>query len=236
MKDHQILYTKPMILAKLNGWKTVTRRPISDKYLINQEPDRYKSHGLNDQGAACFEDLDPKVTPWLEPIQSPYGVPGDQLWTKENYTIKDYSNFEQSVLVEYTADQHQRWVQFTDADWQKYRNWEEPIGKKSKLFMFKTLSRFWDEVTDITVEHIQDITPKEVWDEGIRIPRSEYQSRKFEPPSICEIPYLRAFHELWQSMYEGGPFDWNNDPYVWAISYTPLIVNHDTVNEKATVI
>ncbi|TYP92054.1 hypothetical protein LX73_2300 [Fodinibius salinus] len=236
MTDHQILYTKPMILAKLNGWKTVTRRPIKPQPKRLEtgkdtwEDEFYAYDHKNCDGDACEYACNGE---WLK---SPYGVPGDQLWTKENYTIKDYSNFEQSVLVEYTADQHQRWVQFTDADWQKYRNWEEPIGKKSKLFMFKTLSRFWDEVTDITVERIQDITPKEVWNEGIRIPRSEYQSRKFEPPSICEIPYLRAFHELWQSMYEGGPFDWNNDPYVWAISYTPLIVNHDTVNEKATVI
>lgn len=225
IKDHQILYTKQMILAKLNGWKIVTRRPIKP------QPKKERFSSFYDGIAYFKNDIVWDDNP--EDIKCPYGHPGDQLWTKENYEILEYSDFEQAVQVKYKADGTIRWVQLHDEDWAKYKNWKQPTGKKSKLFMFKTLSRFWDEVTEINAERVQDITAEEIYKEGIRITSIGNNSPKAANNFINA--YRGLFKNIWQNMYEGGPFDWNKNPWVFAVCYKPLIVNNTPAGEMANV-
>lgn len=228
MKARPISYKKQMIVAKKNGWKTVTRRPIK----IDTSK-RFEFWDIDEKGRAVFEDLErDNTTAWLENIKCPYGTPGDQLYTKENYQIIKRSKVDQSVLVNYKADDSTKWMMLPDGDWERYLDWKEPFGSKASLFMYKSLSRFWDEITWIRVEQIQSILPSEVWQEGIRIPLPETRSRKFLSTAAHPWKYLKKFESLWQSMYESGPYDWNKNPWVWVVRYKPIIVNGMITNQK----
>ncbi|GEM_PF-3475072 len=235
MKDHDILYKKQMLQAKKNGWKIVTRRPIKpqpkDTKAAGKPVKKVDDYftGVPENGQAYYWR---EKGSWnsTEPFHCPYGTPGDRLYTKENFQIHDCSDFEQSVLVEYTADGCERWVQLTNREWEKYRAWKEPFGKKSKLFMFKSLSRFWDEVTEIDIERVQDISGLEAKNEGI----------KLDFPGGHHGAYKRAkndFFELWQEMYADTQYALSNNPWVWVVRYKPLVVNGrrtDLENELAT--
>lgn len=55
---------------------------IPRKYIINDDPGRYICHGVNDEGAALFEDVRPEITPWITPIPPPY-KPGSAVIIRE---------------------------------------------------------------------------------------------------------------------------------------------------------
>jgi hypothetical protein len=210
MKEHPILYSKQMIQAKLNGRKFVTRRPMKPQPVLNFIGDSI------DGRMPVDEDF--------EEIHCPYGQAGDRLWTKENFQIIDEVESSQEVAVVYQADQALRHVRLTDGEWEKFQNWKYPHRKKSKLFMFRSLSRFLDEITEINVEQVQDITPHRAWNEGIRIRQGggvvpvgrSHASDQF---------YINEFKKLWQSMYKGDVFDWKENPWLWVIRYRTLFLD-----------
>lgn len=89
MKVTEIKFKDWMVNFVPQGEKTVTRRCVSKKMIINEWPARYVFHGLNEDFQALFEDKIPEVTPWIAPIDSPFGTPGDllQIAGREIYMI-----------------------------------------------------------------------------------------------------------------------------------------------------
>jgi hypothetical protein len=79
--ERGILMSGPMVRATLEDRKTQTRRTRGLE-LINEDPDRYKHHELDEDSCALFEDLKPEITPWIAPIKCPYGKPGDRLCSR----------------------------------------------------------------------------------------------------------------------------------------------------------
>lgn len=230
-----------MILAKKNRWKTETRRPIKP------QPEGVERSEVPQPYYNSPDVVANKV------IKCPYGTNGDRLWTRETYSVLDCSDFEQALHVEYQADGHTRWIQLSDAEWEKYRAWKEPFGTKPNIFMFKSLCRFWDEVTEIQVERIQAISEKGACKEGVKLDFNttknhsgeinrvvhhywDYQKDSWEHALNMDYAARNSFKTLWQSMYQGGPFDWDNNPYVWVVKYKPLIVNGTPENQKALAI
>lgn len=84
MKSRPILFSGPMVRALRDNQKTQTRRTRGlDK--INAEPDAWEllySGGIDNAWWTFARRDNPEV---VEKIRCPYGVPGDQLWTRETW-------------------------------------------------------------------------------------------------------------------------------------------------------
>jgi hypothetical protein len=211
-----ISYGPNMVAAKLAARKTQTRRLPDDNLIINVEPDRYKFHCMdsNDQGTvdkpvAVFSDLRPEITPWIEPIPSPYGGVGDWLYTKEAYyTLSEYDNFKPSELPAGAPIHYQ-------ADGPK----PEGYGRyRHARYMPKTLARFWDEITDLRMERLQDISESDAIAEGIE--RSgQYDPWMLQNGGVTSSP-IQAYKSLWASISGLESLDFN--PWVWVVTYKEL--------------
>lgn len=228
MKERPILYSTPMVIAKMEGRKTQTRRAISKKHIINDDPDRYKSHAcITDSGVSyiLFEDKRPEITPWISPIVCPYGTIGDILWAREAWR-KSY-NAEASEAAgigpmvgpyfEYRADH------------------PNSKGWKPSIHMFKQAARIWEEITNIRIERLQDISPGDACDEGIEYDNvdiealnggelvadfrnytwrndPDYEDYYFPSYASC----VDSYRSLWESI--NGPGSWDINPWVWVIT------------------
>ncbi len=82
--DFSITLSAYMANVIVQGRKSTARIAISDKYIINDEPGRYKSFGVNEDGGAAFEDLRPEITPWISPVPCPFRQ-WDILWVQEDF-------------------------------------------------------------------------------------------------------------------------------------------------------
>lgn len=195
-----------MVQAILDGRKLQTRRSLSDKLIINVEPDRYRYIGYDDdRDGGIFEDLFPEITPWISPIKSPYGKPGDILWVREKFTL-----WPKKGVVK--NDTYAFYDQVVDPDNKSVWKW------KPSIHMPKAAARIWLEVTEVRVERLQDIDWREALKEGVEI-------NSMWPLCIGEA--YRAFQSLWRSIK--GLDSWELNPWVWVVSFKVL-----SVTEKPT--
>lgn len=186
MKQRPISFSTDMVKALLEGRKTMTRRKISDKYIINQEPGRYKFHGFDDNDDACFEDLKPEITPWMTPIPCPYGKINDILYVRESYYqfgywIQDGSTkkgnqkwkfigYDDDIRYSENPPGPEDYLISRDKDGPGYPQWYKRLGR----FMPKKYARTFLEITDIGVERVKDVNLEDIKAEGVQVPTDEY--------------------------------------------------------------
>ncbi|MBD2717289.1 hypothetical protein KBK19_19775 [Microvirga sp. STR05] len=80
-----ISFNPAMLAAVHAGRKTVTRRRLWPELPPQQDPGRYRYHGLAEAGAV-FEDL--LTSTMLAPVPCPFGQPGDVLQVQEDPTLQ----------------------------------------------------------------------------------------------------------------------------------------------------
>lgn len=80
LRMRSISFNPAMVTAVWAGRKTVTRRRFPSDLPFQQQPGRYRYHGLTAAGA-LFEDLYQAVL--LPPVPCPFGQPGDVLQVQE---------------------------------------------------------------------------------------------------------------------------------------------------------
>jgi hypothetical protein len=105
----------------------------------------------------------------------------------------------------------------TDDDRDKRGRWEflpwsKNYTKFSPLFMPRWASRLLLEVTDVRVERIQEISYEDILAEGIEWPTDTggKTNRKVA---------LATFEALWNKINAKRGYGWNENPWVFAISY-----------------
>jgi hypothetical protein len=218
MKQRPMLFSKPMVLALLDGSKTQTRRVA--KCLLPSDKN-YIFAGSDEE--------------WISKrvAQCPYGQPGDQLWVREAIRlIPDQAPDDGigRVLSEYAAD-----GSLTPADaWPWKRSYLPPMHCP------RGLSRITLEITDVRVERLQDICEEDAKAEGVESPEVERDERDF---SICPqcggtrlhdtlganlgvIPdcdclecdtNAKRYKHLWENI--NGPGSWAANPWVWVVEF-----------------
>ena len=89
--------------------------------------------------------------------------------------------------------------------------------------MPKEAARIFLRVTDIRVEHLQDISEEDAIAEGAN-PCSDELSMKdrlhnYNNPSTARFPlvHVTGFKSLWKSI--NGEQSWKHNPYVWVIAF-----------------
>lgn len=124
----------------------------------------------------------------------PYGKTGDFLWVRETFkTVETY--LEPDFFGKYL-----------------YRAMGDTPDKwKPSLFMPKEAARIWLEIVDIKIERLHDIAEGDAVKEGINLNNCS-GDWKHTP--------VQEFELLWEKI--NGIESWNENPFVWAISFKVL--------------
>ena len=221
MKERPILFSGEMVRAILEGRKTMTRR-VKDLEAINSNPDQYLQVTRHIDNSFIFwgpsavsDDFAQKAYPNGGGFKCPYGIPGDRLWVKETWRVEwtldrvAPSEFEHHYPVDYLAEPD---------------DWMHPgcAGKwRPSIFMPRWASRITLEITNVRVERLQDITLREIGQEGW----PDFPRKAKKRYSFCESIELgygfQWFETLWDSI-NGKKYPWESDPFIWVIEFKRL--------------
>lgn len=192
-----ILFNTEMVIAILDGRKTVTRR------VIKQQPTHPR---FNNIGWLGFDDGHGYK------MRQPYH-PGDILYVRETWRIVDYLD-KASLKFEYLADgKVSGFIDFTNLRLKKFLKYISSKKWCPSLFMPKEAARLFLRVTNVSVARLQDITEDEIIKEGLgREPLDEVGSDFFRG----------MFSDLWDSTIKKADLDeygWDANPWVWEIEF-----------------
>ena len=201
MKERPILFSGEMVRATLDGRKTKTRRVIKCKPSIENhwveklDGEEIEMHDAKQDSYGLFEKYSvgdyggaPYEVEISDIFQCPYGQPGDRLWVRENFKIKNFldadisntengyeCNAEAEATVLYTDGTERRVVGLVDNEGVKYDIDEiaqaENFSKKKcwnpSIHMPRWASRIILEIVSVRVERLQDITEEDAKAEGV---------------------------------------------------------------------
>jgi hypothetical protein len=205
MKEHPIIFTKPMVQAILAGRKTMTRRivkgiPHEQIVKVEQQTDLLWE----------FDNELHDLKMWT--IKCPYGKIGDRLWVRETWQHTRCININ-------PEDENYGYVYKSDGQpWDDYIGWTW----KPSIHMPRLASRIILEITNIRVEKLQDITKLEAINEGIEIvdtiPVIQYKDYEVANGIFCNPK--NSFNSLWNTIH--GKDSWNLNPWVWIIVFKKI--------------
>lgn len=255
MKEYPILFNAAMVKALLSKGKTQTRRPViprtpptvipqsMDPWYISGELQRY------DDGRPLWAGYHPKYPTGYKWFACDYGQPGDRLWVRETWgRVEPYPDASDSLEMPEVDPSHNEKIL---AYWRKricYRadNGVEPDptpedaekghcrGKwRPSIHMPRWASRITLEVTDVTVERLQDIDEADSDAEGVAV--SHYycdEGTNVDPTPVHRCNPIAAFQELWNETYTRRGLGWDVNPWVWAVSFKVFVLESELVTER----
>lgn len=196
-----ILFNTEMVRAILEGKKTETRR------LLKPQPTYSPNDGFSWKGAAYGTDLPPTIKGASYNFRraAPY-QPGDILYVRETWQyLYELDGNEQIIegtgRYYYAATDQIPFNTYVDSSGISH----EKTPWKPSIHMPKDAARIFLKVTDIRLEHLQDIDDNGVVAEGLQIG---------DP-----------FDELWNSTIKKADRDrygWEANPWVWVIKFKKL--------------
>lgn len=242
MKASPMLFSTPMVKALLAGRKTMTRRPVkcgieiagvatveqwagrlADNFAYRR-PDEVQIQAKADQLRGRlhpFTDENGK----LFALTCPYGRPGDLIWVRETW-------------ARYNIDQNSH-------DW-AYKatvpeDWPEEGLWRPSIHMPRKANRLTLQITDVRVEQLQEISDEDAIREGVEpncsllnhdnCDHDEWIYYSGFPESHPADSPSESFRTLWQHI--NGPDSWQNNPWVWVISFDVIHKNVDQVLQEA---
>lgn len=209
MKERPILFSGPMVRAILEGRKSVTRRVV-------KRPPTYPD---------AFMDMEPRMVgsecQWfVKGAEAAYnswhcaqGGAGDRLWVRETLVRTDgdpwcYKADNQPVMVDKSHEAEM-------LVWAHHKEQDHCVS----IHMPRWASRLTLELTEVSVERLQDITEADARAEGIQVlplqsaddPSAWWQSA----PGVHQDRTARgSFIQLWDSI-NGKKHPWKSNPWVW---------------------
>ncbi len=217
MKSRPILFSAPMVRAILAGTKTQTRRVVKVRGVefiaasgdSRNDPTNY---GYEDPDTGIWCLLDASADEEAYQISCPYGVPGDELWVRENCWIAP-PNFGERSDTTHTDDEGRRRLVAYDADMNgDSREVARKYGVRisPSIHMPRWASRLTLVVRSVRVERLSAITEGDVIAEGFpREPRGAMGQTV--RPSIRDA-FLTAFRDMHNLASDA-------DPWVWVVTF-----------------
>ena len=217
-----------MVRAILDGRKTMTRRLIKSRH----ESGLFRvCRRITDNEITSIESLDWDERNCEKDITCPWQI-GDRLyvreehykkgkWIQEGKTKTGLDKWKFVATHPAVLFDHNKPALFERSRNKKYPE-AEMWYKRPARFMPKSAARIWLEVTDIRVERLQEISEEDAKAEGVEIVKKGIVEsyRDYLRPNCCYVNPRHAFQTLWQSI--NGPESWNQNPFVWVISFHPL--------------
>jgi len=214
VRERPILFSAPMVRAVIEGRKTQTRRCIKLTNGVFMQHDFWPS----DHQKAPFEGNWPvKIyDTGEEAVRCPYGIPGDRLWVRETFAPHPQSN--ETVFYKATVDIEKG-----------FPVWSGPW--RPSIYMPRWASRILLEITDVSVQRVQEISEEDAEAEGIERSKWEYSCTPYKNYMRGADGYSQmdhsaptaSFMSLWDSINAKRGFGWAENPWVWAISFRRLL-------------
>jgi hypothetical protein len=249
VRERPIIFSAWSVRRILDGAKSVTRRLVKPQPPSAEEVRKRCGVGFD----LAYEPAMREAVVYgpvsavrdvmgREPVW-PCGFPvGARLWVREEWRITGGGGW---WGVAYRADEDARGA-FRDAyrslgldslgrkavgqdDWERVmRTGTACCEWRPALFMPKWASRLTLEVTAVRVEPLREITPEDVWAEGL--PRGIYRhaTKGFHPcddGDEAQVPDGRvfkpvyAFGELWESIHGPGAWERDREKWVWCVTF-----------------
>lgn len=206
MKFRPILFSTPMVQAKLENRKNQTRRTKGLEE-INENPDEWVCEKLEHEPAFLF--FNKEKEDYMVEIKCPYGNVGDVLWVRESW---------QEVLFK---DEPTKYLY-------KANPMHDAMKWKPSIHMPKAACRLFLRVKNVRVERLQDISESDAIAEGIEKvfwgPDSHFIGY-FDYIEKCEISGFKypkdSFKSLWDSI-NADKMPWSKNPWVWVVEFEPI--------------
>jgi len=167
-KERPILFSGPMVRAILEGRKLQTRRIVKDAQSLptvwTGDPDREA------------------VPSWYSEEYCPYGKPGDRLWVRETFWVRQWGNTINGIGVDYKAGGEPTHRSTRPDNVGQMCRW------RPSIHMPRWASRINLEITEVRVERLQDISENDAYEEGVTLTVPEEQT------------YYGQFRVLWESI------------------------------------
>lgn len=206
MSVKQILFNTEMVRAILDGRKTCTRRVIKPQpYGKCTYPLGFVTDSTEKKEVGCFGFGIDEYGGSIQYAKPSY-QPGDILYVRETWKNAPNGYY-------YYED----WQRDDIADVTKW---------KPSIHMPKEAARIWLKVTNVRVERLQDITPKNAENEGVGNLFYEdigYSEKNYGTEVDPEYGIAKEqFSWLWDSTIKKSDLDrygWEANPYVWVIEF-----------------
>ncbi len=215
MREHGVIFNSDMVRAILSGRKTQTRKAMK------AQP-RSSETRVGDYWFPCdrvqsmvhVSDFIPNNSAMPDAHEffstcCPLGGIGDRIWVRETFQV--------GLCTESTFA-YKATHRPSDLD----EGWSDVIKWRPSTQMPRWASRITLEITDVRVEHLQDISDQDALAEGIVTGRygndGNWQEGFYLPNN--NQPYQTAkaaFCALWQSMY--GVDSFYKNPWVWVVEF-----------------
>lgn len=220
-----ILFNTEMVRAILDGRKSCTRRVI--KFPVN----RYTNNVPLADKVVVQELRCDKVNFLEEPFFS-YGMnlpyqPGDILYVRETWQYLYELDGNEQVIEDtgkyyYAATDTIPFNTYVDENGVRH----DHAPWRPSIHMPKEAARIWLKVTDVRVERLQDITPKDAENEGVGNLFYEdigYSEKNYGTEVDPEYGIAKEqFSWLWDSTIKKSDLDrygWEANPWVWIIKF-----------------
>ncbi len=223
MKDGNVLFSRPMILALLDGSKSQTRR------LLKPQATDVIGYGWNGAKGATWTDQDGETRRlklwagqrvWVREAWRPgYGAEGYREDLGRVAQPKDFDP--KTTAIEYLADD----------------TYELNGKNRPGIHMCRWMSRITLTITDVRVERLQEITEADAIAEGIEkvfyggddpqyVGRFGWKDYRDHPHAIA--PYLspmKSYETLWEKI--NGEGSWAASPWIVAYTFDVRLSNID---------
>lgn len=227
-----------MVRALLDGSKTQTRRPVNLHFIDDVELRVYE--GVLQ---TCCVGNWTNVTPgpsFSKPVKCPFGVPGDLLWVKECWQVKNWSDGECAKAGCPDAVKHPKETMYGFSTRAIYRaSYNNAIGSpglwRPSIHMPRWASRITRKVKRTWVERLQDISKADALAEGLsKCTKDDGRTWKYGIPDRDGLPGtddvgwpwrewqvdpVQAFYKLWDSIYATKGYGWAENPWVWGCEF-----------------
>ncbi|WP_199564091.1 hypothetical protein [Shinella sp. WSJ-2] len=224
MADRPILFSRPMVLALLDGRKTQTRRII--------KPRSKNRPSLFDGSWSDSYVLDPGNESWRQ--DDILIKVGDRLWVRETLTCcTDWGLFYDAHGGIGPSEEHFLRDDRAEPIVDRYSRDDETLWNVPSIFMPRWASRLTLTVTDVRVERLCSITDEDAIAEGI-LPdpdRPGWWMASTDEADRCPTP-RDAYLDLWNSINGDGAS--RLDPWVVADTFTVERRNIDAPANTAT--
>lgn len=237
-KVRPILFSTPMVQAILEDRKTQTRRTRGLEE-INKNPDDWHRVGDPIRKICRFWDSSKEKDP--NPIDihygfcfngnrnhdlyipCPYGKPGDRLWVRETW-LKLVEEHIMDAPIGMAPYIYRANCDADSEDARKdYIRAGYPYQWKPSIHMPEAAARIWLEITDISVERLQDISKEDAIAEGIEPVADGYKNYMPKLSSTSQFCWPTAYHSfqsLWESI--NGTESWDLNPWLWVVKFKVL--------------
>lgn len=222
MRVKPILFNTEMVRAILDGRKSCTRR------LVKPQPDEKHTCPLG----FVTDSTEKKEVGCFGFGIDEYG--GSIQYAKPLYQIRDILYVRETIwqkigyYLDVDGETKPSWYnefRYVASDEKPETGWNYGWAKRPSIHMPKEVARIFLRVTNVRVERLQDITPKDAENEGVGNLFYEdigYSEKNYGTEVDPEYGIAKEqFAWLWESTIKKSDLDygWDANPYVWVIEF-----------------